>query len=948
MSGGAYPARTMASDRAPDLERLADHVIGRERALAAVDRFLASLDRPAVLLVEGSAGIGKTTLWLEATQRATALGMRVLACSAAQAEVSLAFNGLVDLFGPVADAELASLAPAQRDALAVALRRRVPDAGMPDALSVSAGVRAALAGLAANGPLVLAIDDAQWLDPSTLAALAYLIRRLEVEPIGFIVARRPREPGLSDDLFSGDRLRVDSVQLEALSLSSLHHIIRSRTGHVLSRPMLHRVAEASGGNPFFAIELAQALIDAGQRPSSGEPIPAPATIVDLTARRIRRLPPDAREVLLVVASLSSPSEPLVARVLGRSPAAGIEAAREEGILEPDGESLQFDHPLFAESVLRLARREDRRRIHARIAEELDEPEERARHLALAVDPPDDDTAAALDAGAAAARARGALQAAAELLDQARRFSGPTDFAAAHRRAFEAAELWILAGDRGAARDLLRDLVAAARSPLRERAVGLLAEILVNDGEISEAESLLRDARSTATDPMVAGRLDLDLAYVSLLRLEPGGAARLAKAARTRLETAGDQALLAEALAYEGLALLLNGEALVEDDLATALRFEDRHRPPYLGLPPSGTVGLIRVLAGDHDGGRPLLAAAHDNLDALGDDCDLAHVLLWASFLELRAGRLAEAAAHARQAATMAESTGSELLRGWSVAQAALVEASRGLPAAVDALLAEATERGFTPSGLVSIWFVAARGVAALAAGSPAAATAIYAPIVAAAPDLELPDPVLGFYVPDAVEAFASAGDVAIARSLLKPFVTAAESRDRPWARAAAARAGAVILAMDGAPDAALEQLRLALELFATANMPFEQARTLLLQGQIERRQGARRAARSSFERSSSIFMAAGATGWAARATAELQRVPGRRPEPEGLTPSEKRVAELSGAGRTNREVATLLYVSPKTVEANLTRIYRKLEISTRAELGAWVAARNDEGHEPIP
>ena len=924
--------------RMPSVRGLADsgEVIGRERALAVVERFLGDLSRPRALVIEGGAGIGKTTVWAEACRLAAARGATVLTSRPVQAEVSLALGGLVDLFDGVGDDRLEALPGAQREALAVALRRRSPDDALPDPLTVSAGARAAVARLAEAGPVILAVDDAQWLDPSTAGVLAYIVRRLTVERVGLLLARRPSDDEDGFGLATTDAVPVEVLALEPLSLSGLHHVIRARTGHVVPRPMLHRIAETSGGNPFFAIGLASALYEGG-RPAHGEPMPAPRTLMDVTAGRVGRLASDAREVLLVVASLSAPTDALVEQVVQRDPASALDAARSEGILDGGVEALRFAHPLYAECVLKLASAAQRRAVHARIASLLTEPEERARHLALTVAPPDHAIAEALDAGAFAARHRGALRAAAELLDQARRFTPDGDRPAAHRRAFEAAELTILAGDRGAARNLLEELVADGEPPLHELAMGLLAEILVNEGALQDAERMLLDARSTVTEARAAGRIELDLAWVSSLGLAFGEAAACSSAAAAFARSADDGPLLAEALAFEGLARLLAGLEVDESALDEALRREDASRPPYMGLPPRGFVALVRAFTGRHAEACALLAEAGEALDALGDDCDLAHVLLWSSWVELRSGGLHDAAVIARHAATMAETTGSDLLRGWAVSQAALVAAHRGLGQETDALIAESTRGGAPQAGLVAVWLTAARGLARLAEGDATAAAAVFGALAESVQGGAVAEPVLAFFVPDAAEAFAAIGDLDKADALLRPFEAAARSRDRAWALALASRSRSAIDAQRGDLEAAAQRLRETLDLLATIDMPVERARTLLALGRLERRLGERRAARQTLEDAEREFEAAGAIGWARQARAELRRVPGRRSADTLLTPGELRVAELSGSGRTNREVAATLFLSPKTVEANLVRVYRKLGISTRAELGAWLA-----------
>jgi hypothetical protein len=557
-------------------------------------------------------------------------GLTVLACRPVETEVALAFGGLVDLLGPVPDAALARLPEAQHRALAVALRRRAPDRRRPDPLAVSAGVRAVLTQLAADRPVLVAIDDAQWLDPSTAAVIGYVMRRLVHEPIGLLLASRPTAtsgPDAQVNLLSG-AVPIERLALRPLTLSGLHHVIRSRTGQVLPRPVLHRIADASGGNPFFAIALATELLEAPGRPRPGDPLPTPRTLVDAVARRVGRMSKADREVLLIVASLSAPTAETVATLAGRDVADALETAGEAGMLDIREDVLRFVHPLYAQCVRELASAGRRRVIHHRIAEVALEPEERARHLALAVQPPDDSVAAALDTAAAAAKARGALRAASELLSQARLFTTPADAGTAHRRAFEAAEIAILAGDRLGARDLLREVVTNAVSPLRERAVGLYAEVLANTGGIGDAVRLLLDARERTTEPGVGARLDLDMAYLALLRLDPGEGSRRAHAAVDGARESGESSLVAEALAYDALTCLLDGRDVHEAVVEEALRLEDCTRPPYMGLPPSGVIGLVRAFTGRHDEARTLLEAGRGALDAIGDDSDLAGMLFW--------------------------------------------------------------------------------------------------------------------------------------------------------------------------------------------------------------------------------------------------------------------------------------------------------------------------------
>ena len=920
-----------------------DVVIGRDRELAAIEAFLTDLGGPRALVIDGAAGIGKTTLWRAAIERAREHAL-VLACRPVEAETSLAFAGLIDLLDTVDAATVGRLPEPQRAALEVALLRRPPTEVLADPLAVAAGMRSALAELARRGPVIVAIDDVQWLDDSSAGALAYVVRRLTSERIGLLLAARSdTAPHGHVHTVATEALDTHRIRLDALSLSSLHHIVRARTGLVLSRPVLHRIAEASRGNALFAIELAMALQESGARPRPGEPLPMPDSLADLVAHHVRRVPTSARRALLVTATLGSPTAELVDRAMGHDAGSLLDAARDAGILEPGTDPLRFVHPLFAHAVVGIASPEDRRRAHAAVATVLHDPEQRARHLALASTPPDGSIAAALVAGAAAARRRGALRAAAELLEQALTFTPASDIEAAHRRAFEAAELYVLVGDRPHARELLDPLIPDAGPTLRSRAFGLLAEIVANEGHVREAERLLGDALESEGDPVVAARLELDLVYMSLLQLDIPAAGRHAARAARLVECATGDGLLAEALAMQALAEFLEGGAIEQTRLDAAIALEDPAHPPYLGISPRGNAALIYTLAGRHDEARTRFDDARAHLEALGDECDLAHVHLWTSWLETRAGRLERAAELAASAAAIADMTGSELLSAWASAQGALVEAHRGHAEATQARIGEVLRRDRGVGGLVGMWLAAAGGLAGLAIGDAAAAWRALRQATEIVEGRPFGDPATAFFVPDAAETLARRGEVPRARRLLERFADAARAADRPWAVAAALRVEAAICAVDGDLAAGLETATVALAAADVADMPLDRGRTLLLQGQLARRLGERRTARNALLEADAVLRAIGADGWAEVARTEARRIPGRRAGGDVLTASELRVAELAGAGRTNRDVAAALFVSPKTVEANLARVYRKLGITTRAELGAWLARGSDRG-----
>ncbi|HVS86087.1 MAG TPA: ATP-binding protein, partial [Gaiellaceae bacterium] len=268
-------------------------VVGRDAELAAVEAFLAGAPSgPRALLLEGVAGMGKTTVWLEGVAAARAQGLLVLESRAAQAESALGFGAVIDLLAPVAGDVLPELPPPQRAALAVALLLEDADGPAPQQKDVSVAVLGALRLLTRRGPVLVALDDVQWLDAASAQVLAYALRRVRDEPVGVLASRRSGEP----TAFALEALRPDAeltrIELAGLSLGSLHHLVRDRLGVSLDRPALSRLTKASGGNPFFALEIVR---QAERRPDAE--LPVPRGLRELVAERLAGLEPAAREAV---------------------------------------------------------------------------------------------------------------------------------------------------------------------------------------------------------------------------------------------------------------------------------------------------------------------------------------------------------------------------------------------------------------------------------------------------------------------------------------------------------------------------------------------------------------------------------------------------------------------------------------------------------------------------
>ena len=380
----------------------------------------------------------------------------------AQAEASLAYVGLGDLLRDVVDEALEPLAPPQADALRTALLLDRTPGASPDERGVAVAFLGALRALAERQPLLVAVDDAQWLDTSSAFVLAFAWRRVRSERVGLLLARRPGR-GSPLQLAGDDRIVLEP--LGPLSLGALHSMLHARLGLTLTRPRLRRVHEVSGGNPFFALELARSYAD--ERDGVDLP-PMPARLRVVVGERLAALPQRTQSALAAVAALSRPTLGLVVTAAGGEEP--LRPAFDAGVLELEGERVRFSHPLLASRAYEAAGPLERRHLHRFLATLVDDEAERWRHEALAAAGPDAAIAAGLDRAAAAQRARGAAAAAADLCAQARRLTPADDAAGARRRRLTEAHYRWAAGDAAGASTLLERAVRmrppAASAPRR--------------------------------------------------------------------------------------------------------------------------------------------------------------------------------------------------------------------------------------------------------------------------------------------------------------------------------------------------------------------------------------------------------------------------------------------------------------------------------------------------
>src|SRR5262245_16996314 len=520
-------------------------LVGRGEELAAIEAFLAEAEKgPQALVLSGEPGIGKTVLWENGVDEAKRCSRRVLTHRSAEAEASLSFAGLSDLLSPVFDEVAPSLAPLRRRALEVALLLAEPGGEAPDPRAIGLALLDVLRALAEHTPVVVALDDLQWLDSSSAGVLQIALRRLQDEPVGLLATVRSKPdvatPRELEAALPEERLR--RIVVGPLSLGALHRLLAERIGLELTRPELIRVREASAGNPFFALELGRELVRTETRPAAGRALRVPESLHELLDGRLARLPTETGDVVLFAAALARPTVELVAAAHGDRVGVleALETAGREGVIELDDSRLRFAHPLLGSICYEQAQPWKRRAVHRTLADAVEDIEERARHLALSVQGADSIAAANLDAAAERAAARGAPATAAELCELAARLTPADDSTRAQQRRIRAASLHRLAGERERTVAMLEELPRGL-----DRADVLLELARTHRADQPATIALLDEALVDATED--DGRAAQVLSYRALYRMLGGevrGAIADGRAALDKAEQTGDPTLLA--------------------------------------------------------------------------------------------------------------------------------------------------------------------------------------------------------------------------------------------------------------------------------------------------------------------------------------------------------------------------------------------------------------------
>ena len=908
-------------------------MISRSAEFRAVSEFLLSAERqPTGLIVEGDAGIGKTTIWLAAVAAARDRGFLVFSARAGQAESVLAYAAVADLLGDVDPAVLAGLPDLQRIAVDRVLLRASSEGPATDQGVVAAAFASVVDRLSVDAPVVVAIDDVQWLDPSSEAVVAYAARRVNGR-VGVLVTERcdPDCGNVVKWLHLARPDGIDRIRVGPLSLGGLHVLISSRLGRSFSRPTMVRIFEISGGNPFYALELARAIDDG----SAGSHQALPATLSELMRQRIGRLDRDARTLLLAAASAANPTVELLAEVTYNTIERAVELLGEaegKGLIGIDGGDVRFAHPMLARSVYTDAGPAERRAMHRVLAQAVVLPELKARHMALAASSADPETLSSLDEAADSAHARGAPAAAAELLELAIGLGGDTPV-----RRIRAAEHHFKAGDGTLARRLLEPIIdELPPGLLRGIALNLMAGLCLYEDNWGEAVGLLERALDEADDdPTLLVNTLMSLAFGQRMIEKFDESLANARKAVAAAEELGTPALISRALAMLVQLSFMYGHGVDESSLQRALELDDQDSGVLMPFRADVVHAQILGWMGRMDEAHTELEAVRRSSMERGAEHDLMVIASYGTLLEVWAGNFAEATQVADEAMERAEQGGGSRAIGYSMKAmaAAYVGHEHDARAAARAALDIAARGG---SARLAAWPVMALGFLEVSLGNYAEALRTLQPLLSAFEATPGSEIMTASYIPDAVEAMVALGRHADA----EPLITALESNgrhlDRPWMLAIGARCRSMWLAANGDVDAASLMAEHAMREHDRLPMPFERARTQLLLGQLQRRRRQKDSATTTLREALQAFADMGTALWADRARGELARTKVAPTRDHTLTPSELRVAELAASGMTNRDVAAALFISPKTVEANLARIYRKLGINSRAELGRIV------------
>ncbi len=574
-------------------------------------------------------------------------------------------------------------------------------------------------------------------------------------------------------------------------------------------------------------------------------------------------------------------------------------------------------------------------MHRSLAQQVVLPELKARHMALASARANPVTLEALDAAAVAARARGAPAAAAELIDLAIGLGGDTP-----ARRIHAAAHHLQAGNPERARAVLEPTIdRLSAGPMRATALNLLAAMRIHDNSFLRATDLLKRALVDAEgNEALRVRTLLMLAFAQLNAGEFDEAVRNAEQAVTQAEELGIAVLTSQVLAVRAMVRCMCGLGVDEASLQRALELEEPKQDTPIAFRASANHALMLAYAGRLDEAHERMLDVRQHCIERGAETDMMFVSVFSTLIHIWRADFANAVLEVQQTTERAAQLGGDHMRVIAMTLRTVVSAYTGRERdARDDGVAALELAQACGSPRLADWSSISLGLLEVSLGKYEDALAILQPVVSrfeAVPGTEI---ITSAYIPDAVEAMVALRRTADAEPLIAALEDNGGRLDRPWMLAIGARCRSMCLATQGDVEAAARKAEDAMAHHDRLPMPFERARTQLLLGQLQRRQRQKERARATLREALHAFDSMGSPLWADRARAELARADVVPTHDLALTPSELRVAELAASGMTNRDVAAALFISPKTVEANLARIYRKLGIKSRAELGRLVA-----------
>lgn len=893
--------------------------VGRESELATL---IARLDHAhaghgGIVDVVGEAGIGKTTLLDELAHRAQRAGGLVWRTAPTQAEAQLPWAALAPLLDDARLTIAASPSPVREALRSVA---SVSSDGPIHPMSVALAFTDVLTAACADRTLVVVLDDSHWIDPSSAGVLAHGMRAVPRMRCLMVVARRPGQPPALEPVRLVPLESATSLAVEGLSAAALHRLLDSESGRATSPGLVAAIHDRTRGNPLYATELARTVAAGASLDGSR----VPPSMRDALTDRIRRMPADTATALRVVAALATPELGVIAAMVAE-PLSALAPAEADGIVSiasvsaPGGrrDIVTFTHPLLAAASLDTAPTADVRRLHAELADIVPDAGEAALHLAASHPTASVTVAGRLEEAGDRALERGAPELAATLLSASADATPPDDGDERIRRLLRVAGAQTLAGGpEGAA--TLEAIETLPGSELEaEVAAALVLPIGRRDG-MTAGRTAAHRALALTDSPERRAAIHRYLVYFEWEE-NVTRARRAAVEAVRDIERFGPGPDLALANVVLAVSDVLAGHHVDLDEVLTVAGASTWSGEWTPGSPPE--LLMQPLVWTDHRFAIGHITAVGQQARQRGLRVAESNAWDYLAEIAVRQGRWDEADQRFRDSRDIGPST---------FTQWALLHGLRGHVDEASDLLSQATvrRRGVGDDAESS----AVEAMVAFAAGADDAAARLW----------RTEDLAVGYglgavravaYRRDLVEALLAADRPDDAHTALDRLVTDAERAAFDSARADATAAAGVVAAADGEVERARDQLAVAAKLHDHCHLPYEHARTLLAAGTVARRGGRRADARAMLDDAAAIFTGVGAAPWLRRTRDELARLGRTRSVASNdLTPTELQVARLVAAGNSNAKVASTLFVSVRTVESNLTRVFRKLGVRSRTQL----------------